>query len=206
MTASAVADRDFTGLTITDARGGSLVIERTTDGRTVAWIAPPGTNDGPGVTIADDDRQQLAAFLGANKPGHEHTCAEVDHLKDEVRDLKRALTVYANEHMRMAAVHIAACALTAVFKLDGRDPNVDVDLAMEQGCRRLAEAVADAEGLRLHPDTLAKHLRVAIDDPGMVLERYRGRAVDEPPYESMTEWQTRAVLHVLTHPIAEAVS
>lgn len=56
----------FDGLAIRDERGSSLVIERTAE-QTQVWIAPPGENDGPGVTVSDPDRKTVADFLTAER-------------------------------------------------------------------------------------------------------------------------------------------
>lgn len=54
----------FSGLTIRDDNGSSLVVERA-DGRTQVWIAKAGESDGPGVRVSDVDAQVIAAFLSA---------------------------------------------------------------------------------------------------------------------------------------------
>lgn len=129
---------------------------------------------------------------------HTHTCKQVDGLNDEIRDLRNTVLVYATEDMRRAAIEAASRSVVAALRLPGNNPDVDADLALKQSIDRLVTAVDDAEDPHLTPSALVKRLRVAIDDPGMVLERYRGRTVDEPPYESLSEWQLRAVLDVLT--------
>lgn len=59
------ATRDgFSGLTIRDDNGSSLVVERA-DARTQVWIAKAGESDGPGVWVSDADAQAIAAFLSA---------------------------------------------------------------------------------------------------------------------------------------------
>lgn len=129
---------------------------------------------------------------------HTHGCHEVDQLQDEIRDHERTISVLIAEHMRRAGIEAAARRMVAVFKLDSSDPNVDIDLALTEAGRALTDAVDAAEDPRLTPDALVGRLRVAVDDPGMVLERYRGRN-GEAPHESLSAWQLRAVLHVLTH-------
>ena len=54
---------DDDGLTVRDERGASLVVERWNEGQILAWIAPPGQDDGPAVQLSPEDRRRVAAYL-----------------------------------------------------------------------------------------------------------------------------------------------
>jgi hypothetical protein len=81
----------FTALTVTDASGACLNVERTDDGNLSAWIAPPGGNDGHSVRLDAADVIALTAYVSADVQGALVPAAGVKHWYDRYANAQNAL-------------------------------------------------------------------------------------------------------------------
>jgi hypothetical protein len=51
------------GLTVWDAHGGSLVVERWEAGTVAVWVADGDRRESRSVTLSENDRRRIARFL-----------------------------------------------------------------------------------------------------------------------------------------------
>lgn len=123
MTTHLVHGGDFTALTVADARGATLMVERTDDGRLSAWIAPPGCSDGHSVQIDETDLIALVAYMSADTQGALVSAADLAEAKAAAKQWHEK---YANAQQALRSVTQAkaddAASTDRTTKQDGHRP------------------------------------------------------------------------------------